>query len=37
VNTSAANTAVLTMTLDNDISEKELLKALVLGNEEIRR
>lgn len=36
-NTSAVNNAVFTMTLDNDFSQKELLKALVLGREELEK
>jgi hypothetical protein len=36
-NTSATNSAVFTMTLDNDLSQKELLKALVLGREELKK
>lgn len=35
VNTSSSNSATFTFTLDNDLSQKELLKALVLGKEEL--
>lgn len=37
VNTSSTNNATFTFTMDNDLSQKELLKALVLGKEELQK